>query len=115
MVGCSCSGNPWRIHRAQVKEIQREVKTSLLAPLWVETRTLGETASQGTAILDSLSGFVKSNGGPARSYRDVSEWWIRVVFLCSNKRLGDRLESACAYNADAETEAPILLPPDAKR
>ena len=40
MVGCSCSGNPWRIHRAQVKEIQREVKTSLLAPLWVETRTL---------------------------------------------------------------------------
>ena len=74
-----------------------------------------EMASQETAVLDLLSGFVKSNGGPARSYRDASEWWIIVVFLCSNKRLGDRLENVCAYSADAETEAPILWPPDVKK
>lgn len=39
-VACSCSGNPCGTCRPQVKEIQRDVKISLLAPVWVETRTL---------------------------------------------------------------------------
>lgn len=83
LIGCSCSGNPWGIRRSQVKEIQREVKTSGTS-VGRNKDSFRETASQETAILDLLSGFVKLNGGPARSYRDASEWWIIVVFLCSN-------------------------------
>ena len=47
-----------------------------------------ETASQETASLDLLSGFVKSNGGPARSYRDASEWGINSCVVMSELEAG---------------------------